>query len=187
MKLIENTNQNTKLGLKTSGWEYHKTQIDTDNIKAIKVTAYDNAPDIKHMYEPERYKVKVKIWMKGTDLDDKHDYELTNKLTNYKSFRNNMYKTDQHRDWYIKWVQETKDEQQKVGCECVAAPLGMRQSTSPNSKGYMHVPRWAFSMFMMDDNQVGRLYIEDYKFDVDFNDIYMFKETQCFTKEFVFE
>ena len=187
MKLTTNTHQKTKLGLKTREWEYHTTQIDTDDIKAIKVTAYDNAPDIKHMYEPNRYKVKVFVWLKGSDLSDKHDYEITNKLTRYKSYRNNMYKTDQYKNWYVDWVKNVKDLETTLGCTCVAGPLGMRQSTSEKSEGYKHVPKWAYAQFMTDSNMVGKLYIEDFEFDIEFDEEWAHKGTQCYSKELVFE
>jgi hypothetical protein len=187
MKLVETQNTNTKLGLKTQEWEYHTTQIDTNDISAIKVTAYDNAPDIKHMYEPNRYKVKCKIWMKGSDLEKEADHELTNKLTNYKSFRNNKYKTDKHKDWYINWVDQVKCLIDQNSCTGLAAPLGMRQGTSPKSNGYMHVPQWGFALFMSDTAIVGQLSIEEHTFDIEFEEEYSHGSTQAYVKEMVFE
>lgn len=187
MKLVETQNQNTRLGLKTQEWEYHTTQIDTDQIQAIKVTAYDNAPDIKHMYEPNRYKVKCKIWLKGSDLAKEHDHELTNKLTNYKSFRNNRYKTDQYRDWYVNWVEGVKYNLDANSVEGLAAPLGMRQGTGPGSFGYKHVPEWAFALYMTDDNTFGELYVKQHRFECEWQEEYMHNGTRCYVKELVFQ
>lgn len=186
------TNNQTKLGFQPKEWEYHKTRIDTSKITGIKVTVYDNSPDIKPVYEDGRYKAKVQIWSGDRSHADTSSYEITNKLGQFKTFKNNLYKQDKYRDWYVKTVREVQTDIEIMGADLklnLAACLGMRQNNADGQRGYAHVPEWAFALYHDGNKPLGKLYCGEHSFVCEFSaeDVYEVNGTRAYPYDLVFE
>ena len=162
MKLQSNQ---IKPGLKTSSEKYHRDIIQAGDIKAIRIRVFDNEPDIKPVYEPNRYKSDWQIWDKTSDPEtDPATWRLTNKLSQFRTFKNVKY-TDEHRAWYAKLVNDCQREVELNSQSLVLqSALGCKVNMQKNSP-FKRMPYFA-NQFLFDGSDCyGTIFIHEHEFD----------------------
>lgn len=164
MKLKSNQ---IKTGLTTSSGKYHENIIESDDIQAIRIKVFDNEPQTNHVYIKDRYKVIWEIWDKSVSSDDLNDknftHKLTNKLSNFKSFKNVMY-TDQHKPWYVKLVNDCRKPIEENPNECILqCALGSKGMSGP----FMRMPYFANQFVFSGNACYGKLFIHEFEFEFD--------------------
>ena len=161
MKLIKQSDQIKSLA-KPGLERYHTDIIRSEDIKSIKVKVFDNEPHTGHVYENGRYRTIWEIWDRQTDLDAPATHRLTNKLSNYKTFKNCMY-TEEHKPYYVDVVNKCRQTiEQNPEVTVLQCCLGSKPRAGVP---FLRMPMFAGQFAFGGDQCSGYLYIHEYCFE----------------------
>jgi hypothetical protein len=153
----------TDIGLKTSkDWEYSDLQIDLKEVTGLRFAVYDNAPDLTHMFEKNRYRGELQVY---TTDSTKSTYKMFSYFSNYKSYKNNKWKQekDKYKDWYVNEVETAKVLNEEYGVDGAVAHCNLKVKKEHATSGFgkYDVPKYAMHMVHNKDGIFVQVHIGD--------------------------